>query len=99
MTDRRTKRTYGFVQNLRNIGPTSNATTKFIVDTTPFSDEGEPPSPGDWIITGRLLPNSNIYREGSIRMQITIGSGFPAHPPKVRLLTKVYHPNISKDGK
>jgi len=98
MSDRRTKRAHALTENLRNIGPTSDAKIKFIVDTTPFSDEGEPPSPGDWIITGRLLPNSSIYRNGSIQIHLVIGSTFPADPPKVYVKTQIYHPNVSKKG-
>jgi hypothetical protein len=100
MSNPRLKATNTSVNRLRNIGPTSNAAVKFIVDSTPFDDEdNEPSKEGEWIISGRLLPNSEIYRNGAIRMQIMIPVTFPFKPPKVCLKTPVFHPNVTKEGK
>jgi hypothetical protein len=90
------------VNALRNMGPTSNEKIKFIYEKSPLDgdDDDDTPQPtGDFIITGRLLPNSEIYKEGSIKTEIIVGTSFPFKPPKVVLKTEVYHPNVAKDGK
>jgi hypothetical protein len=100
MTDPRGKATITSINRFKNIGPTSNSPVKFIVDSTPFDDEdNEPPKSEDWIINGRLLPHSEIYKNGAIRMQIVIPTTFPFKPPKVCLKTQVYHPNVTREGK
>ena len=102
MASPRLRATRNSVNRLKNIGPTSNAPIKFIVDKTPFDgldDEDEPPKDDEWIITGRLLPNSEVYKNGAIIIQISIPPTFPFKPPTVRVITKVFHPNIAKDGK
>ena len=100
MSNARLKATNTSVNRLRNIGPNSNAPVKFIVDSTPFNDDDDQPSQkeGDWIIEGRLLPQSEIYRNGAIRMQFTIPTGFPFKPPTVILKTPVFHPNVTDKG-
>jgi len=98
MADRQTPRIYALINDLRNIGPTSNAKIKFILDGTPWDNDNQPSPSGDRIITGRLLPNSSIYAQGSIQIHIILGLQFPFKPPKVCLQTKVYHPNVSDEG-
>ncbi|CAF3816796.1 unnamed protein product [Rotaria sp. Silwood1] len=94
----RTKRAYSLAAQLKNIGPTSNAKTKFILESTPFDNEDETPPSGDWIITGRLLPNCDIYKDGSIRIQLIIGPEYPFKAPKVLIRSPIYHPNIDRNG-
>lgn len=100
MSDLRSKRTVTSLNRLKNIGLTSQATTKFILDSNPFEDEDNPPSPkDDWLINGRLLLNSPIYKDGAIKLQMVIGLEFPGRPPRICLKTQIYHPNVSKEGK
>jgi ubiquitin-protein ligase len=99
MASRRIARFRALINDLRNIGPTSDARIKFIVDTTSLDSEGQSSPTEDQIITGRLLPNSNMYAQGSIRVNIILAPEFPFKPPKVILQTKVYHPNVSEEGK
>ncbi len=90
------------INALKNMGPTSNEPIKFIYEKSPFDgdDDDDTAKPtGDIIITGRLLPNSDIYQQGSIKTEIILGTQFPFKPPKVMLKTKVYHPNIAENGK
>jgi len=90
------------VMALKNMGPRSNEPIKFIYEKSPFDDDDDDDTPqpaGDFIVTGRLLPNSDIYRQGSIKTEIILGKEFPFKPPKVVLKTKVYHPNIYESGK
>ena len=99
MTDPRSKQTYKSLNALKNMGLSSHAETKFILDQNPFADEDNPPSPqDDWIIDGRLLLNSPIYKDGAIRIQMIISTSFPFDPPKVFLKTPVFHPNVSREG-
>ncbi|CAF1377951.1 unnamed protein product [Rotaria magnacalcarata] len=95
----RAKRAYSNVNQLKNIGPKSNAPFKFILETTPFSDdEDATPPTGDWVITGRVLPNSDLYKTGSIRIQLVVSPNYPFVPPKVYVRSPMYHPNIDKNG-
>ncbi len=88
------------IMALRNMGPRSNEEIKFIYETSPWDDDDDTPQPtGDFIVTGRLLPNSEIYKEGSIKTEIILGASFPKKPPNVVLKTKIYHPNVARDGK
>ena len=99
MSDVRAKRTITNLNSLKNMGLTSRAEIKFILDSQPFEDEDNQPSPNDnWIITGRLLLNSPIYKDGAIKLHIIIGTTFPLDPPKVCLKTMVFHPNVTKEG-
>ncbi|CAF1217958.1 unnamed protein product [Rotaria sordida] len=97
--NQRVKRAYSLTAQLKNIGPTSNAKTKFILESTPFDNEDESPSSGDLTIVGRLLPNSDIYKQGSIRIHMILGQEFPFKAPKVFVRQPIYHPNIERDGK
>ncbi|CAF2721791.1 unnamed protein product [Rotaria sp. Silwood2] len=94
----RVKRAYSLAAQLKNVGPTSNAKTKFILESTPFDDGDESPPSGDWTVTGRLLPNSEIYKDGSIRIQLIIGPEYPFKAPKVLIRSTIFHPNVDRNG-
>ena len=99
MQSRRAKRTITGLNSLKNMGLTSRAEIKFILDSHPFEDEDNPPSPrNDWLITGRLLLNSPTYKDGAIKLNMIIGTNFPLDPPTVYLRTMVFHPNVTKEG-
>ena len=50
----------------------------------------------DAIILG---PKDSPFEEGIFRLEIFLPEGYPISPPKVRFLTKIYHPNIDKIGR
>ena len=83
-----------------------NAATepKFILDKSPFNDTdqdegGASATPKDILILGRILPDSEIYRDGAYQIEMKLTSTFPFDPPEVRFITKIYHPNVAEDGK
>lgn len=72
---------------------TSDSTTKhFIIDKSPFDEEQE------CFLTGRILPKSEIYNRAAYRIRTDFPSAYPLIPPYVRFLTRIYHPNVDKNG-
>jgi len=43
-------------------------------------------------------PKDTIYETGKFKLKIEIPEKYPFEPPKIFFLTKIYHPNVSKDG-
>merc|ERR1719262_1468903 len=50
----------------------------------------------DVIITG---PDSSPYEGGVFKLELFLPEEYPMCPPKVRFLTKIYHPNIDRLGR
>merc|ERR1712098_160475 len=48
--------------------------------------------------TGLLVPNTAPYNKGAFRVEIKFPDEYPFKPPKVTLLTKIYHPNVDEKG-
>lgn len=48
------------------------------------------------IISG---PDSSPYSGGVFKLELFLPEEYPMAPPKVRFLTKIYHPNIDKIGR
>mmetsp|Transcript_60167 Transcript_60167/g.99837 ORF Transcript_60167/g.99837 Transcript_60167/m.99837 type:complete len:156 (+) Transcript_60167:101-568(+) len=48
------------------------------------------------IISG---PQSSAYQGGVFKLELFLPEEYPMAPPKVRFLTKIYHPNIDKLGR
>ncbi len=44
-------------------------------------------------------PADSAYEGGLFRLELFLPSEYPMAPPKVRFLTKIYHPNIDKLGR
>jgi len=40
-----------------------------------------------------------IVSEGIFRLELFLPEDYPMGPPKVRFLTKIYHPNVDKLGR
>jgi len=94
------KQVFTEVTRLKLLGPHGNSPGIFIVDETPF-EEGEAAAtvdPKSTYITGRVLPSSNIYKEGAYRLSMKFADGYPFKPPEVRFTTPIYHLNVDKDG-
>ncbi|KAJ7051150.1 ubiquitin-conjugating enzyme [Mycena amicta] len=43
--------------------------------------------------------NLRYFRQGIFRLELFLPEEYPMAPPKVRFLTKIYHPNIDKLGR
>ncbi|KAL1413305.1 ubiquitin-conjugating enzyme E2 N [Vanrija albida] len=44
-------------------------------------------------------PESSPYEGGVFKAELFLPEEYPMNPPKVRFLTKIYHPNIDKLGR
>ena len=91
------------VGKLKNLN--ANSDPKFIVDKTPFDDLDEDEDVQaasavgkEYVILGKIIPNSNIYKEGAYQIEMKLTSTFPIEPPTIRFITKIYHPNVSTEG-
>lgn len=79
----------------------TNREPQFILQTNPFDNYEEDDLTTDFrlpcVIIGRVLPTSEIYRPYPISVEIELDE-YPMYPPNVRLLTRIYHPNVTHDG-
>lgn len=77
---------------------TTDSSSRFILDRSPFDDDDEEPR-NLYTIIGRIFPQSEIYKDYSIQIEMKLTANYPMEPPEVRFLTRIYHPNVDTDGK
>ncbi len=63
------------------------------ITATPFQDDFRHFSV---TLTG---PPDTPFHSGIFKLELYLPDGYPMVPPKVRFLTKIYHPNIDKLGR
>jgi ubiquitin-conjugating enzyme E2 N len=44
-------------------------------------------------------PEDSPYEQGKFKLELFLPKNYPMEPPKVRFLTKIYHPNIDQLGR
>jgi len=44
-------------------------------------------------------PQNSPYENGCFKLELFLPADYPMSPPKVRFLTRIYHPNIDKLGR
>lgn len=44
-------------------------------------------------------PSDSCYENGVFQLELFLPADYPMTPPKVRFLTKIYHPNVDKLGR
>lgn len=70
---------------------------KFLIDKSPFDDDEETPT--NFTFIGRILPRSEPFNQTALQIEIQLPQEYPYKPPSVRILTKVYHPNVEENGR
>ena len=65
----------------------------------PNTCKEEFPDPDDLLNFNLIIsPDEGTYKGGRFNFSIQIGQNYPYQPPKVKCLTKIYHPNIDLEG-
>jgi len=57
------------------------------------------PDPDDLLnFSVTIKPDEGYYKNGTFKFVFKIGEDYPHQPPKVKCVTKIYHPNIDLEG-
>ena len=91
------KRAWADFKKLQGLNPTDGSTVKFILDSSPFDDEEQTST--DYTFLGRILPASEPFNQSAYKVEMKLTNEYPGKPPKVRLLTRIHHPNVGEDGR
>ena len=69
--------------------------------STPDLITCRPAGPDDLLTLHYALrgPSETPYAGGIFKLELFLPDGYPMVPPKVRFLTRIYHPNIDKVGR
>eukprot|EP00914_Ancora_sagittata_P018621 GHVO01036932.1.p1 GENE.GHVO01036932.1~~GHVO01036932.1.p1 ORF type:complete len:163 (-),score=23.06 GHVO01036932.1:813-1301(-) len=89
--------------NLENVSPQIiRQVAKEIGDLQKDPPEGIKIIPNDEDLTDLQAaidgPAGTPYAGGYFRVKLVLGKSFPSEPPKVFFLTKIFHPNVAKNG-
>jgi ubiquitin-protein ligase len=97
------KALYTDIQKLK-LCSKNDAPVRFLLDKSPFNDDDQDDEMSnaaktdDYVILGRIFPDSYIYNQGAYQIEMKLTNTFPFDPPEVRFITPVYHPHVGKDG-
>ena len=64
-----------------------DAPVRFLLEKSPFDDEDEERSAAEkdeYVVVGRILPESNIYKESAFQIEMKLTSKYPQEAPAVR---------------
>jgi ubiquitin-protein ligase len=70
---------------------------KFFYENSLFYGDEED-SPTRNIISGKLWPTSNIYKDYALLIEIHLPPTYPVDPPEVKIDNLIYHPNVDDKG-
>ena len=73
------------------------------ITETPMVNIAAFPSEDDnlrtWTASITVDNEDSVYHGGTFLLEIRFPDAYPFKPPKVRFLTKIYHPNVYANGK
>ena len=91
-------RAWAEFNKLKGLGLSCSSRVKFLIDSSPFDEDGEVAAASKFCFIGRLLPNSSPLNQTALKIEITLPEKYPVQPPIVRVLTPMHHPNVLKEG-
>ena len=68
----------------------------FYEDTFCYQEEKEKDARA--VVTGKVWPTSNIYKDHALRIEMQLPSTYPVDPPEVKIDPAIYHPNVDDAG-
>lgn len=73
----------------------------YVILTSRYTDLPSPLMSVSTLERDRLLGRSRFNRDiaGIFKLELFLPDDYPMTPPKIRFLTKIYHPNIDKLGR
>jgi len=63
------------------------------ISATPYEDNRR------YFAVSIIGPSDSPYEKGTFKLELFLPADYPMGPPKVRFLTKIYHPNVDKLGR
>jgi len=97
------KRLYTDITRLKLLDK-DKAEVRFRLQKSPFANDEDDnelanQNQEEYLVTGQIFPESNIYNERSYLIEMKLTKTFPIDPPEVKFLTPIYHPNVGTDGR